>query len=75
MCSMGFLKNARQFLHVLQTTLDITNHRFILLTAGCEYLEAAIQVISAENTSSLQQIELSKNGITLFGGRLLCFSG
>ncbi|KAK1386112.1 Udp-sugar-dependent glycosyltransferase [Heracleum sosnowskyi] len=73
--SMGFLRNARQFLHVLQAALNITSHRFILLTAGCESLEAAIQVIAAECTSSSQQIELSKKGITLFGGRLFCFSG
>lgn len=73
--SMGFLRNARQFLHVLQAALDITSHRFILLTAGCQSMEAAIQVIAAESTSSSQQIESSKKGITLFGGRLFCFSG
>ncbi|XP_017258946.1 sterol 3-beta-glucosyltransferase isoform X2 [Daucus carota subsp. sativus] len=73
--SMGFLRNARQFLQVLQAALNITSHRFILLTAGCESLEAAIQVIAAESTSSSQQIELSNKGITLFGGRLFCFSG
>lgn len=75
MCSMGFLRNARQFLHVLQAALDITSHRFILLTAGCESLEAAIQVIAAKSTSSLQQTELRKEGTTLFGGRLFYFSG
>lgn len=75
MCSMGFLRKARALLHVLQIALEITNHRFILFSAGYEPLDAAIQAIVAETTSGSERREFSKDGITLFGGRLFCFSG
>lgn len=73
--SMGFLRKARSFLHVLQIALEITNHRFILFSAGYEPLDAAIQTIVDETTSGSERREFSKDGITIFGGRLFCFSG
>ncbi|XP_059648138.1 sterol 3-beta-glucosyltransferase UGT80B1 isoform X2 [Cornus florida] len=73
--SMGFLRNPRAFLRVLQTVLDITSHRFILFSAGFEPLDAAIRMIAAEALSGSERLQLSEDGISLFGGRLFCFSG
>ncbi|KAL6328723.1 hypothetical protein AAG906_003409 [Vitis piasezkii] len=73
--SMGFLRNPREFLQVILTVLDITNYRFILFSAGYEPLDAAVKVIAAEASSSLERRQSSEDGIFLFGGRLFCFSG
>ena len=75
MCSMGFLRNPREFLQVILTVLDITNYRFILFSAGYEPLDAAVKVIAAEASSSLERRQSSEDGIFLFGCRLFCFSG
>ena len=75
MCSMGFLRNPREFLQVILTVLDMRNHRFILFTAGYEPLDAAVKLIAAEASSPLERRQSSEDGIFLFGGRLLCFSG
>ncbi|KAJ4823273.1 hypothetical protein Tsubulata_028449 [Turnera subulata] len=72
--NMGFLRNPRAFLQVLQTVLGITNYRFILFTAGYEPLDEAVKVIGAE-TSSQSEREYNEEGVCLFDGRLFCFPG
>ncbi|KAF3660973.1 putative UDP-sugar-dependent glycosyltransferase 52-like isoform X2 [Capsicum annuum] len=73
--SMGFLKNPHAFLRVLGTALDISDSRFILFSAGYEPLEAAIDSYTKEVSACSEQIEQSNGGVSLFGGRLFCFSG
>ncbi|KAM7478888.1 hypothetical protein LguiA_027101 [Lonicera macranthoides] len=72
---MGFLRKPQAFLHVLQAVLHITTCRFILFSTGYEPLDAAIRAIATEGSSSSEQGEFSKDGISLFCGRLYCFSG
>ncbi|XP_049410582.1 sterol 3-beta-glucosyltransferase UGT80B1 isoform X3 [Solanum stenotomum] len=73
--SMGFLRNPHAFLRVLGTALDISGSRFILFTAGYEPLEAAIDSYAKEASSCPEQTQRSNEGVSLFGGRLFCFSG
>ncbi|KAJ6348401.1 hypothetical protein OIU76_004799 [Salix suchowensis] len=70
--SMGFLRNPQTFLQVIQTVLEITNYRFILLTAGYEPLDEAVQVIASES-SHLDKRQYLEEGICLFDSRLFCF--
>ncbi|XP_057978225.1 sterol 3-beta-glucosyltransferase UGT80B1 isoform X2 [Malania oleifera] len=70
--SMGFLKNPLAFLRVLQTVLEITSYRFILFSSGYEPLHAAIHVVAAETSVSIQ---CGEDEMSLFGGRLFSFSG
>ncbi|KAF9603992.1 hypothetical protein IFM89_039346 [Coptis chinensis] len=71
--SMGFLRNSRAFLLVLQAVIQITNYRFILFTAGYEPLDSAIQML-AEALSCFDRKICSEDGV-LFWDRLFCFSG
>ncbi|XP_020221678.1 sterol 3-beta-glucosyltransferase UGT80B1 isoform X3 [Cajanus cajan] len=71
--SMGFLKDPRAFICVLQNVLSTTNYRFILFTAGYEPLEAIVRTIAAE--ASFEQKNWSDDCLPLFNGQLLCFSG
>lgn len=72
---MGFLRNPQAFVEVLRTIVDITSHRFILFSAGFEPLDAAIQKIADDASSGSEQRQFSEDGISIFGGRLFCFSG
>ncbi|KAL3638156.1 hypothetical protein CASFOL_018026 [Castilleja foliolosa] len=72
--SMGYLKNPEAFLRVLGNVLNITNHRFILLTAGYGPLDAAIRRY-AQTPSATEQMGSSEIQNCLFDGRLFCFSG
>lgn len=72
---MGFLRNPRAFLRVLGTALEISGSRFILFSAGYEPLEAAIDSYAKEASSCPEQTQWSNEGVSLFGGRLFCFSG
>ncbi|OMO92088.1 sterol 3-beta-glucosyltransferase-like protein [Corchorus olitorius] len=72
---MGFMRNPQAFLQVLQTVLEITGYRFILFTDGYEPLDAAIQEIASEASSSPNPRQLVQNGISLFDSQLFCFSG
>ncbi|KAI4299017.1 hypothetical protein L6164_032513 [Bauhinia variegata] len=71
--SMGFLKDPQAFICVLQTVLNTTNYKFILFTSGYKPLESAIHVIGAETSSDWRN--LSEDCVSLFNGRLFCFSG
>ncbi|XP_057434019.1 sterol 3-beta-glucosyltransferase UGT80B1 isoform X2 [Lotus japonicus] len=71
--SMGFLKDPRAFICVLQMVLNTTNYRFILFTAGYEPLESVVRTIAAE--ASPDQKNWSEDCIPLCDGRLFCFSG
>ncbi|XP_019265807.1 PREDICTED: UDP-sugar-dependent glycosyltransferase 52 isoform X4 [Nicotiana attenuata] len=73
--SMGFLRNPRAFLRVLGTALDISGCRFILFSAGYKPLEEAIESYAKEASSCSEQTHWSNEGVSLFGGRLFCFSG
>ncbi|XP_055816236.1 uncharacterized protein LOC129885824 isoform X2 [Solanum dulcamara] len=73
--SMGFLRNPRAFLRVLGNALEISGSRFILFSAGYEPLEAAIDSYAKEASSCPEQTQRSNEGVSLFGGRLFCFSG
>ncbi|CAN6859000.1 unnamed protein product [Brassica oleracea] len=68
--SMGFMKNPLAFLRILESVIQITGYRFIILTAGYEPLEVAICTIAQEPVKrSLQE------GVSIFNGKLFCFSG
>ncbi|XP_056159423.1 sterol 3-beta-glucosyltransferase isoform X2 [Syzygium oleosum] len=73
--SMGFMQNPQAFLAVLQIVIRITNYRFILFTAGHEPLQAAVLTAAAEESSSFSKRQFNEDGISLFNGRLFCFSG
>ncbi|XP_010261041.1 PREDICTED: sterol 3-beta-glucosyltransferase UGT80B1 isoform X2 [Nelumbo nucifera] len=73
--SMGFLTNPGAFLQVLEAVMEITGYRFILLTAGFEPLDAAIQLIATKTCSLSDQKPQVEDGILLFSDHLLCFSG
>ncbi|XAR53121.1 Sterol 3-beta-glucosyltransferase [Bertholletia excelsa] len=73
--SMGFLKNPKAFLRVIQTVVDITSIKFILFSADFEPLQTAIQKIAADASSGSAQGQIIKDGISLFDGRLFCFFG
>lgn len=72
---MGFLKDPLAFLHVLRTVLEITSYRIILFTAGYQPFGAAIQAIAAETALHIDNMQLSEDCLSLFNGRLFCFSG
>uniref|UniRef100_A0A1J3HV40 Sterol 3-beta-glucosyltransferase n=3 Tax=Noccaea caerulescens TaxID=107243 RepID=A0A1J3HV40_NOCCA len=71
--SMGFVKNPLAFLRVLQSVINITGYRFIIFTAGYEPLDAAICTIAKESASSAKRP--LDAGISIFNGKLFCFSG
>ncbi|KAI3770330.1 hypothetical protein L6452_01458 [Arctium lappa] len=73
--SMGFMRKPQLFLHVLQSVLEVTSYRFILFSSGYGPLDAATRVLAAETSSCLENGEFIKDGVSLFSGRLLCFSG
>lgn len=73
--SMGFLKNPEAFLRVLQTVLHTTTYRFVLFTAGYEPLDTAIRVMAPGTSSVLTQRVITQYGISIFDGKLFCFSG
>ncbi|KAK1440331.1 hypothetical protein QVD17_06156 [Tagetes erecta] len=75
MGSMGFMRKPQLFLRVLQSVLDSTNYRIILFSSGYEPLDAAIRLLAAETSSHSEKAEFIKDGISLFSGRLFCFSG
>ncbi|XP_054802932.1 sterol 3-beta-glucosyltransferase UGT80B1 isoform X3 [Prosopis cineraria] len=70
--SMGFLKDPRTFICVLQTVLVMASFRFILFTAGYKPLESVVHMFADETSN---QRCLSEDCVALFSGRLLCFSG
>ncbi|KAK6945589.1 hypothetical protein RJ641_013133, partial [Dillenia turbinata] len=72
---MGFLRNPEAFLRVLQIVLDRTNYRFIFFTAGYEPFDRAIQMIAAEASQGVGRNQLHDDSVSLYGGRLFCFSG
>ncbi|KAL2897541.1 Sterol 3-beta-glucosyltransferase [Bienertia sinuspersici] len=74
--NMGFLRNPRALLCIIKASVELTKCRFILLTAGYEPLHMAIQTIAALEDSSFCSQTISLNdGILLYNGHLLCFSG
>lgn len=73
--SMGFLKNPEAFLQVLQTVLHTTIYRFVLFTSGYEPLDVAIRLMAPGTSSVLTQRVITQYGISIFDGKLFCFSG
>ncbi|KAL1224207.1 Sterol 3-beta-glucosyltransferase UGT80A2 [Cardamine amara subsp. amara] len=71
--SMGFVRNPLAFLRVLQSVIQLTGYRFIIFTAGYEPLDTAIWTIANDSASSEKQ--LLHAGISIFNGKLFCFSG
>lgn len=69
--SMGFIKNPRAFLKVIQNVLDISSHRFILFSAGYGPLDATIDLLAHQESCS----QSCKDGASIFGHRLFCYSG
>lgn len=74
-CSMGYLRNPQAFLRVLGNVLNITNHRFILFTAGYGPLDASINFFAQILSSASEQIQSTEIQCCLFEDRLFCFSG
>ncbi|KVI10997.1 UDP-glucuronosyl/UDP-glucosyltransferase [Cynara cardunculus var. scolymus] len=73
--NMGFMRKPQLLLHVLQSVLEITSYRFILFSSGYGPLDAATRVLAAETSSCSEKGEFIKDGVSLFSGRLFCFSG
>ncbi|PIN12889.1 Sterol 3-beta-glucosyltransferase [Handroanthus impetiginosus] len=73
--SMGFLGNPQAFLRVLGNVLDITTHRFILLSAGYGPLDTAIKMLAQTPSAASEQMQSGEIQSCLFDGRLFCFSG
>ncbi|XP_073159150.1 sterol 3-beta-glucosyltransferase isoform X5 [Henckelia pumila] len=73
--SMGYLKNPRAFLKVLGNALNITSCRFILFSAGYGPLDAEIKMSAQTLLSPSEQLQLTEDQTSLFGGRLFYFSG
>ncbi|OVA08124.1 UDP-glucuronosyl/UDP-glucosyltransferase [Macleaya cordata] len=71
---MGFLKNPRAFLRVLEAVTEITDYKFVLFSAGYELLDAAIRVLAGHLPLSDQKL-CNKDGVLLFNARVFCFSG
>ncbi|KAG7551809.1 hypothetical protein ISN45_Aa06g024430 [Arabidopsis thaliana x Arabidopsis arenosa] len=71
--SMGFVRDPIAFLRVLQSVIQITGYRFIIFTAGYGPLDAAIGTIANRSDSSEKQPLHA--GISIFNGKLFCFSG
>lgn len=71
--SMGFIKKPHLLLQVLESVIKVTNYRFVLFTSGYEPLDTATRVLATEAYS--KKGEFIKDGISLFSGRLFCFSG
>ncbi|XP_071725618.1 sterol 3-beta-glucosyltransferase UGT80B1 isoform X2 [Rutidosis leptorrhynchoides] len=57
------------------SVIGTTNYRFILLTSGYGPLDDATRELAAKTSSLSEKREFVKDGISLFGGRLYCFSG
>ncbi|VFQ96322.1 unnamed protein product [Cuscuta campestris] len=72
---MGFMKDPGAFLRVLEHVLDITSYRFILLAAGYQPLEDAIQLHAHGASSGSEQTPCNDDGVFLFGGRVLSLPG
>ncbi|KAL3515602.1 hypothetical protein ACH5RR_022504 [Cinchona calisaya] len=72
--SMGFMRNPQAFLQVIGNVIDISSHRFILFSAGYGPLDAAISLLAQKELIGSER-RRSSNGVSLFGGRLFCFSG
>ncbi|XP_056691561.1 sterol 3-beta-glucosyltransferase UGT80B1 isoform X2 [Spinacia oleracea] len=74
--NLGFLRNPRALLCILQAAVDITKCRFILLTAGYEPLDVAVQNFAAEvDSSTLNQSTSLNNGISMYNDHLFFLSG
>ncbi|KAJ0501256.1 putative sterol 3-beta-glucosyltransferase [Helianthus annuus] len=73
--SMGFMRKPQLLLHVLQSVLKTTNYRFILFSSGYGPLDDATRLLAAETSPHSEKSELVKDGVSLFSGRLFCFSG
>lgn len=71
--SMGFVRDPIAFLRVLQSVIQITGYRFIIFTASYGPLDAAIRTIANGSDSSEKQPLHA--GISIFNGKLFCFSG
>ncbi|XP_010519586.1 PREDICTED: sterol 3-beta-glucosyltransferase isoform X2 [Tarenaya hassleriana] len=71
--SMGFVKNPQAFLRVLQTVTEISDHKFILFTAGYKPLDAAVWTIASESAPRGEQPD--RIGVSIFNGNIFCFSG
>ncbi|KAG6406814.1 hypothetical protein SASPL_134425 [Salvia splendens] len=73
--SMGYFQSPQIFLRVLRNVLSISSHRFILFSAGYGPLDTAINLLSQRPQSASEQVQSSEIQISLFDGRLFCFTG
>ncbi|KAK6156916.1 hypothetical protein DH2020_011164 [Rehmannia glutinosa] len=73
--SFYFLQLPKGIPSVLGNVLNITNHKFILFSAGYGPLDAAIKMFAQTLSSDSEQMQSSEIQSCLFDGRLFCFSG
>ncbi|CAI9103902.1 OLC1v1002494C1 [Oldenlandia corymbosa var. corymbosa] len=73
--SMGYMSNPKAFLQLLGRVINISSHQFLLFTAGYEPLDTTIKLFAEKELALSEQSQLSGDGVSLFGGRLFCFSG
>ncbi|XP_057803871.1 sterol 3-beta-glucosyltransferase UGT80A2-like isoform X2 [Salvia miltiorrhiza] len=73
--SMGYFRSPQIFLRVLRNLLCISSHRIILFSAGYGPLDIAIKLLAQTPPSASEQMQSSEIQISLFDGRLFCFSG
>lgn len=72
---MGFMRDPEAFLQVIENVIDISSHRFILFSAGYGPLDAAINSLAQNGLVGSERRQTVIDGVSLFGGRLFCFSG
>ncbi|KAG9130554.1 hypothetical protein Leryth_011815 [Lithospermum erythrorhizon] len=72
---MGFLRNCEAFLKVLEDIVNLSGQNFILFTAGFGPLDAAICGLGKEISSEPESRRSTAEGISVFAGRVYCFSG
>ncbi|XP_051146524.1 sterol 3-beta-glucosyltransferase UGT80B1 isoform X2 [Andrographis paniculata] len=73
--SMGYLRNPEAFLRMLGNALSITNHRFVLFSAGYGSLDDAIKKFAQKPSPVSDQTHNNEVQTCIFDGRLFCFSG
>ncbi|XP_071931190.1 sterol 3-beta-glucosyltransferase UGT80A2-like isoform X1 [Coffea arabica] len=73
--SMGLMRNPQAFLQVIENVIGISSHRFLLFSAGYGPLDTAINSLAQNGLVGSERRQSSRDGVSIFGGRLFCYSG
>ena len=72
---MGLMRNPQAFLQVIENVIGISSHRFLLFSAGYGPLDTAINSLAQNGLIGSERRQSSRDGVSIFGGRLFCYSG